>query len=541
MMLTRLHASLLCAGLLAGANAAGAATVAPAVFTHLFDTPILESGLTSRPMQTPVLIGGVLWGNSYNTGVYRFDPAAATGKYTMAYPAVGFAGTNYQISQGSQRGQLLAVGSVVIGNNERQNKLFRYSATLAPEYIAVTENKGLALAGNLLADAAGNVYVLSRNDGQGATGNGSIWKLSADLTSFAPVYEFASGAAQPQGASPAWFALDDTGNWFYGISSAGGTGDAPAGTIWRVRTDGTGFEVLHTLSAADDGAGTGLLFHDGMLYGVSAKGLFQLSPADKAYTPLHTFGAGVADDGSQPAGRLTLGADHSLYGVTWAGGAANQGTVFRLVLDPVRGSRPVYEQVHSFDLATRNEGIEPWGLIADPAGTTLYGATFRGGERGEIFYDPPEIAGKTQGSLFKLTVAAPAAPTIARFQFNGSGADSLTVVPGAALAVSWQATDAELCSADGANGGLWAGEKDASAGTHDETLSAPATEGRLDFTLTCTGRGGSVSASRTVLVQKPVEPDNGSQGGGGGGGALQAWLLLALGLLALPFRRRARG
>ena len=242
----------------------------------------------------------------------------------------------------------------------------------------------------------------------------------------------------------------------------------------------------------------------------------------------------------------TLGAaDHSLYGVTWAGGAANAGTVFRLVLDPVRGGRPVYEQVHAFDLATRNEGIEPWGLIADPAGTTLYGATFRGGERGEIFYDPPEIAGKTQGSLFKLTVTAPAAPAIARFDINDGGAGPLTVAPGAALAVNWQTSGAELCRADGANGGLWAGEKTASSGPSSETLTAPATEGRLDFTLTCTGRGGTVNASRSVQVVKPVEPapgdGDGDGGSSGGGGAFMPALLLPLGLLAGPLRRRLRG
>ena len=305
MLLTRLSASLLCAGLLASTSAAGA-TVEPAVFTHLFDTPIIANGLTSRPMQTPVLVGGMLWGNSYNTGVYRFDPAAAANPYALVYtPPALFSGINYEISAGSQRGQLLAVGNQVIGNNERQNKLFRYSATLAPEYLSATENKGLALSGNLVADAAGNVYVLSRNNALGAAGNGSIWNLSADLKAFAPIHEFAADPTQPQGAGPAWLSLDATGNWLYGISSAGGSGDAPAGTLWRVRTDGTGFEVLHTLSATDDGAGAGLLFHDGMLYGVSVKGLFQWSPADRTFTRLHTFGTGVEADGSQPSARLT--------------------------------------------------------------------------------------------------------------------------------------------------------------------------------------------------------------------------------------------
>jgi uncharacterized repeat protein (TIGR03803 family) len=74
---------------------------------------------------------------------------------------------------------------------------------------------------------------------------------------------------------------------------------------------------------------------DGMLYGTTMEGsgtnragiLFRLGKDGSGYRIVHSFVAG--DDGSRPIG-LAQGSDGAFYGVAWQGGSMNCGTAFKL-------------------------------------------------------------------------------------------------------------------------------------------------------------------------------------------------------------------
>lgn len=131
------------------------------------------------------------------------------------------------------------------------------------------------------------------------------------------------------------------GKW-YGTTSAGGADGK--GTVFRLNTDGTGFEVLHTFSATTTNTTTNLItntdgttplagvidLNDGYVYGVTSaagnKGygtIYRISTSTKAFENLHDFDN---LNGSRPAAELTRFSDGKLYGATAGGGKDSSGT-----------------------------------------------------------------------------------------------------------------------------------------------------------------------------------------------------------------------
>jgi len=98
-----------------------------------------------------------------------------------------------------------------------------------------------------------------------------------------------------------------------------------------------------------------------------------LHPEDacRTFTLLYEF-AGLADNGAYPWGDLTLSGSN-LYGMTSAGGDADQGVIFSIATD---GSG--FTLLHEF-AGGGNDGRKPWGSIT-LSGSTLYGMTFQGGD-----------------------------------------------------------------------------------------------------------------------------------------------------------------
>ena len=76
---------------------------------------------------------------------------------------------------------------------------------------------------------------------------------------------------------------------------------------------------------------------DGNFYGTTSGNnvsgqngtVFRIAPAG-ALTTLYSFSGGT--DGSLPAAKLVQGSDGNFYGATYAGGAANDGTIFKLTV-----------------------------------------------------------------------------------------------------------------------------------------------------------------------------------------------------------------
>ena len=181
---------------------------------------------------------------------------------------------------------------------------------------------------------------------------------------------------------------------FYGTTAAGG--NANYGTVFKITPDGT-TSLLYSFSAGsvpNDGnrpiAGLTLGL-DGNFYGVTAgeggvnKGtVFKITP-EGAFINRHVFRDGsVANDGADPSGSLTLGADGNFYGTTFAGGSGNNGTVFKMT---PAGATTI---LHLF-VGGANDGRNPQaGLTISPDGN-FYGTTIFGGlsNKGTIFKMTP--------------------------------------------------------------------------------------------------------------------------------------------------------
>ncbi len=184
----------------------------------------------------------------------------------------------------------------------------------------------------------------------------------------------------------------------YGVTSAGGINGA--GTVFRINPDGTGHEVLHSFSPAtgDGRKPTAALVQggDGALYGTTQHGgaagngtVFKVGTNGLGYRVIRSFTTADAD-GRNPTAALVQGRDGALYGVTEYGGSNWGGTVFRL--NPDDSSFSVLHGFDSFDTA----GSSPATLMQGSDGT-LYGTTEEGGRDagGTIFKLNPDGTGFT--------------------------------------------------------------------------------------------------------------------------------------------------
>jgi uncharacterized repeat protein (TIGR03803 family) len=270
--------------------------------------------------------------------------------------------------------------------------------------------QGNAPHGALIEGSDGLLYGVARFGGP--AGAGTIFKIGKDGSGFTVIHSFAaiSSAAgativNADGAHPRDGLVESAG-FFYGTTNAGGANGQ--GTIFRLRFDGSEFSVLHvfttptlpsggTVSVNEDGAapragltdgGDGLLYGTTTVGGASGQGvLYSITPDGSVRTTLHDF---VAAEGTQPIGKLLLGADGRLYGTasaggtTSSGGESNLGTVYSIARDGTG-----FSKLDDFESAT---GTSPSGRLVQLNATEFVGTTNSGGRCGS-------------GTVFRLSLA----------------------------------------------------------------------------------------------------------------------------------------
>ena len=248
-----------------------------------------------------------------------------------------------------------------------------YSFNYANTFEQIYPKAGLLSANNLLYGT----------DCYGGLGYGSVLSIKKQGGAFQILHTFSklsypSPYTNIDGAVPSG-ELVLAGDTFYGATAYGGFNDV--GTLYAIKTNGTGFRVLHQFS---DSMADGwrpkctlvLAPAGGTLFGTAENTVFTINTDGSGYRMLHQFTGGEA--ASMMCG-LVLSSKGTLYGVTQSSGAADAGRAFAVNTD---GSG--YRVLHRFpvtDAALANvDGAYPVAaLILSPQENILYGTTSGGG------------------------------------------------------------------------------------------------------------------------------------------------------------------
>lgn len=158
-----------------------------------------------------------------------------------------------------------------------------------------------------------------------------------------------------------------------------GTGPTYCGTAFRVSPAGTLQTVTMncSISFPDGNAPQGLIQGtDGNSYGVTFFGganeegsVFKLTPKGVLTTLVSFDGS----NGSGPVGTLTEGTDGNYYGATYSGGQYGFGTVFMVT------PQGVLKTLYQFDFT---HGAQPYAGVIQATDGNFYGTTYSGGASG---------------------------------------------------------------------------------------------------------------------------------------------------------------
>jgi uncharacterized repeat protein (TIGR03803 family) len=236
--------------------------------------------------------------------------------------------------------------------------------------------------GGLLMDGAGNFY--GTTIWGGASGLGAVFKLTPSGTE--SVMHSFSGT--PDGQNSFSGLISDNAGNLYGTTNNAGANNA--GTVFKIAPSGAE-SVVYSFGNLPDGQFpyTGRLIMDqsGNLYGMTESGgannngtVFKITPSGTE-TILYSFGTGT--DGNHPNASLIVDTAGNLYGTTSAGGANNNGTVFKIT--------PSGTETILYSFGTGTDGSYPISsLIMDTLGN-LYGTTYTGGTNnlGTVFKVTP--------------------------------------------------------------------------------------------------------------------------------------------------------
>lgn len=200
----------------------------------------------------------------------------------------------------------------------------------------------------------------------GNSGGGLFFKIKTDGSEFAGLYSFNFDAVSPNGN----FVFD--GEYFYGASFNGNGVDNS--TIYKIKPDGTGFLKLHDFP--DELTNTNvypneLLLIGDMIYGTTMYSeneqdgyIYRLKTDGSDFSILHQF---VQQSGIKPRGKLAFSNDF-LYGTTSSGGG-----IFKIGADGTD-----FENIFTFNTQSGYSAFAGLHFEDD----AFFGATFYGGANG---------------------------------------------------------------------------------------------------------------------------------------------------------------
>ena len=351
-------------------------------------------------------------GSSGNGCVFRVTPTG------VISTVVSFLGTNGASPQGAL---VLGPGGVLFGTTKSggaNNRGTVFSLTTGGVLTTLCSFFGTNGANPQTALTFGNDGALYGTTlWGGANDRGSIFRVTTG-GSLMLLHSLATSNAWP-GSS---LCLAPDGN-LYGTTQQGpanGGGAFPYGTIYRLTPGGqfTQLLALTNLIGTVSYPDSWLTLHsDGVMYGTLAGGstnnigcVYSLT-TNGTFTPLVAFGF---TSGGRSVGGLTPGPDGNFYGAGTFGGAAGDGTVFRVQPPNVIQTNWIISQVAYFQSYVN--GSSPNGGLTLGSDGNFYGATTGGGDA-------------TWGAFFRVPTNGPVT-ALASFHNDGG------IAPGAALTLA---------------------------------------------------------------------------------------------------------
>lgn len=306
-------------------------------------------------------------------------------------------------------------GTTTGGGNHGNGTVFKVS-TDGSDFAVIHHFDGTNGAGpsGALALSGETLFGTTRYTAGGlSTRRGTVFKVNTNGSGFEVLRYFSSIA--PDGVHPEGGVVL-SGSTLYGTTTMDYAGDRYAGSVFKINTDGSGYVVLrHLTGDSDGGRPTFLVISGTTLYGATPNGglfgsgtVFKLNTDGSGFTVLKHFHGGPAE--GQSPGNLVLSGTR-LYGATTRGGSYNQGTLFLLNTD---GSG--YELLKDFAVFPISNGIYP--TLYAVSGMMVYGTTDN--YRGKVFsltLSAPAVLASPQsqtaevGSLVVLTVIAAGVPS----------------------------------------------------------------------------------------------------------------------------------
>jgi uncharacterized repeat protein (TIGR03803 family) len=214
-------------------------------------------------------------------------------------------------------------GTTVVGSN---SSIYKVTATGTLTKVATL---GLECDGPLTVATDGKFYGVT-NVG-GASNRGSVFSVTN-----AGVLKTIFSFNDPTGALPFGPILQGTDGNFYGTASTGGT--STGGVVYKLTSAGV-FTVLHNFDGVNRALGndpvTGLVQgSDGFLYGVTSGGgahldgtIFKIKTDGTGFAVVHDFDG---SHGSAPNSQPLLHTNGKIYGQTNTGGSHNDGVIYSL-------------------------------------------------------------------------------------------------------------------------------------------------------------------------------------------------------------------
>ena len=310
----------------------------------------------------------------------------------------------------------LALG--VVANAQTQTTIFTYG-----------KNPDFWPQGGLIEDSSGNLYGTTK--GGGTYGVGTVYEFSPPAKSGQKWKQTILYSFVPYGGGgyvPISDLVRDSSGAFYGVFYFGGDPSCNCGGVYKltppaVKGGAWTESAIYSFKTSDGhlptvGAALAIT-QNGTLYGTTVQGgtwsggtLYQLTTQDGInYTETILYSFGELADANIPNGPILLDSAGSLYGVTFAGGAYNQGTVYKFV--PAANGNPATESIlYSFG-GTTASGKTPIGNLLFDASGNIYGVTTYGGSKssnGIVYELSPATPTWTETVLYTFTKTSGANP-----------------------------------------------------------------------------------------------------------------------------------